>query len=69
MLHYERKLSAFTVLELLSFKLYKKGGVFKNPQNRRNFFFDLFDIKDKSKLNILTKFQIDVGSTSGSMTS
>ena len=40
MLHYERKLPAPTVFELLSFKLYKKGGCFtKIHKINENFFF------------------------------
>ena len=69
MLHYERKFPAPTVFKLLSFKLYKKGGCFQKSTKSPKFFFDLYDIKDKSKLNIHAKFQIDIGSTSGSMTS
>ena len=69
MLHYERKLPALTVFELLSFKLYEKGGCFKKSTKSPKIFFCLYDIKDNSKLNIHAKFQIDVGSTSGSMTS
>ena len=69
MLHYERKLPALTVFELLSFKLYKKGGCFQKSTKSPKVFFCLYDIKDNSKLNIHAKFQIDIGSTSGSMTS
>ena len=69
MLHYERKLPALTVFELLSFKLYEKGGYFKKSTKSPKIFFCLYDIKNNSKLNIHAKFQIDIGSTSGSMTS
>ena len=68
MLHYERKLPAFTVLELLSFKLYKKGGVFQKSTKSTKKFFWLINVKDISKLSIHAKFQCDIGSTSGSMT-
>ena len=67
MLHYERKLPAPTVLELLSFKLYKKGGVFQKSTKSTKKIFWLINIKDISKLSIHAKFQIDIGSTSGFM--
>ena len=69
MLHYERKLPALTVFELLSFKLYKKGGCFQKSTKLPNIFYCLYDIKDNSILNIHANFQIDIGSTSGSMKS
>ena len=67
MLHYERKLPAPTVFELLSFKLYEKGGYFQKSTKSPKEIFCLIYIKDDSKLNIHTKFQFDIGSTSGSM--
>ena len=69
MLHYERKLPALTVFELSSYKLYKIGGCFQKSTKSPKIFFCLYDIKDKSKLNIHAKFQIDIGSTTASMTS
>ena len=69
MLHYERKFPALTVFELLSFKLYKKGGCFQKSIKSPTFFFCLYDIKDNSKLNIHAKFQFEIDPTSGSMTS
>ena len=46
MLHYERKLPAFTVFELLSFKFYEKGGAFqKSPKIDEKF------LQDKDTIN------------------
>ena len=69
MLHYKRKRPALTVFELLNFKLLKKGGCFQNSTKSPNKIFCLYDFKDNSKLNIHAKFQFDIGSTFGSMTS
>ena len=67
MLHYERKLPALTIFELLSFKLYKKGGCFQKSKKLPTIFYYLYDIKDNTILNIHAKIQIDIGSTSGSI--
>ena len=69
MLHYERKLPALTVFELLSFTLFEKGGCFQKSIKSPKIFCYLYDIKDNIKLNIHAKLHIDIGSTSGSMTS
>ena len=67
MLHYESKLPVPTICELLSFKLNEKGGCFKKSTKSPKKFFCLICIKEDSELNIHTKFQFDIGSTSGSM--
>ena len=69
MLHYELKLIALTVFELLSFKFYEKVGCFSKIHKIDEIFYNLFFIYDYSKLSIHAKFQFDIGSTSGSMTS
>ena len=45
----------------------KKGGAFKKSTKSPKEIFCLINIKDDSELNIHTKFQFDIGSTSGSM--
>ena len=52
MLHNERKLPAPTVFELLSYKLYKKGGAFQKSTN----YFCLIYIKGNGQFSIHAMF-------------
>ena len=45
----------------------KKGGAFQKSTKSPKEFFCLVYSQDDSELNIHTKFQFDIGSTSGSM--
>ena len=67
MLHNDRKFPALKVFEILSFKLCKKGGGGLKNYKINGFF--LVHINDNSKLYVHAKFGVDIGSTSGSMTS
>ena len=61
--------------QLLPFSSYtasnfiKKGGAFQESTKSTKIFYCLFYIYDNSTLSIHAKFQFDIGSTSGSMTS
>ena len=69
MLHYERKLPALPFSSYSASNFIKKGGAFLKSTKSPKHFWGQIDIKDNSKLSLRAKFQFDIGSTSGSMTS